>query len=191
MLLRAKKMHKISLINGQSFHYQGLLKHCTCLDFFERGHSDLKGIRMAKRTSVNPLFTMISEHEHLSVYNTTSELIPSPIDTTIIKVSEDTHVLDYTKKVKVAGGIIYECSKVEVFGTPYNKEQFIILPSTNDSLVFGQIVKLLSSTDSVYFLYQKTHSVYCPKKDLYMVENLPAFSVIPSQHLADYRPLEA
>lgn len=90
---------------------------------------------------------------------------------------------------------MYECSKLSVFGTEYKRDQYIILPqSTNVSLVFGKIAKLLCCEEYAYFLYQKSIPRYCQKTDLhFIVEHQQDlnFELIASHHLPDFRPLES
>ena len=75
-------------------------------------------------------------------YGYLSEMLSDAIKKTIQKICSDQVVLKYLKSSNVPGGILYECSKIEVFGTEYKKGQYIILPkSTNASLFFGKIEK--------------------------------------------------
>ena len=46
----------------------------TNTDLFESKHSPYKQIRIAKRTSVNVLYTLISNQERLNVYNSTRDI---------------------------------------------------------------------------------------------------------------------
>ena len=159
-------------------------------DLFESIHSPYKNIRHAKRSSVNILYTLTSQHEYSSVYHSTGDMIPTPIEKTIVRVSEDNRVQKYMKNNKIVGGAIYECSKMSIFGTVYKAGQFVILPSTNDCLAFGKIIKLLSCEFNAYFLYKKTIAVYCSNTDLYMIHEHEDYDIIPSHHLADFRPLQ-
>lgn len=115
-------------------------------------------------------------------------MIPSPIEKIIKKVSEDIFVRRYMKKYKIVK-VMYECSKLSIFGTMYKQGHFVILPSRNDCLAFGRIVKLLSCGENAYFLYKRNVSLHCSKTDLYMLTEHEDYDIIPSHHLADFRPL--
>ena len=81
---------------------------------------------------------------------------------------------------KVQGSVLYECNNLSVFGTSYKVGQYVILPnSTNASLCLGKITKLLCCEKYAYLLYEKTRSEYCTKTDLFMINELKRFDVIP------------
>ena len=161
-------------------------------DLFESCHSPFKGIRYSKRTTINLPFTLMSHIEKINVYNSTGQMIPTPIEKSIKAVCQHELVEKYLKSSNVSGGVIYECSRLKIYGTLYQCEQYIILPeSTNSSLVLGRIEKLLCCQEYAYFIYQRNAVSYCPKTDLFIVKGLPEYDLIASHHLADYRPLEA
>ena len=64
-------------------------------NLFESVHSPFKQLRIAKRTSVNVLYTLISHHEKLRVYYATGELNPTDIEKSVEKASEDELVQEY------------------------------------------------------------------------------------------------
>ena len=182
------KLPKLACLNGPPLAPLILLN----TDSFESGHAQHKGTRQSKRTSVNPLFTMISQNERLSVYNSTGHMIPMAIQKKIKKVSRDNLVQTYLQSFKVPGGIMYQCSKMTIYGTTYKSGEYLILPeSTNSSLVIGKICSLLCCQEYAYFKYQRNATSYCPKTDLYYVKGLPEYDIVASHHLADYRPLQA
>ena len=133
---------------------------------------------------------MISNDERLSAYNASGAII-LPIEKNILEICNDEVTQDYLKQVNVAGGLLYECSSIAVYGTEYKKGHYIILPnSTNSKLIFGKIVKLLCCEKFCYLLYQTTSSYYCENTDLYFVEEKENFEIIPSHQLGDFHPLE-
>ena len=139
--------------------------------------------------------TLIKNHENLSVYFSTGEMLSSPVETNITKVSTDIVVEDYLESEKIAGPLL-ECSKLSIFGTEYRVGHYIILPSsTNECFVFGRIVKLLCDEENAYFMYHESIPKYCPKTDLYFVDERPKkrrhYDIIMAHHLPDYRPLES
>ena len=99
----------------------------TATDLFESNHSHFKQIRRVKRTSKNVLYTLITNHEKVSVYNSTSEMFPSAIERTIKKIAKEKLVQDFLKSNKVSGKVLYECSKLSVYGTEYKRNTYIVL----------------------------------------------------------------
>ena len=88
----------------------------------------------------------MSNNERVSVYNSTSDMVVTPIERTITKISKSPIVADYIGKHNVSGGIIYTCSKISVFGTNYREGQVVILPNSDNKLMeFGEIVELLGA----------------------------------------------
>ena len=61
------------------------LKKYTCLDGFESEHQTHKNVRIEKKSSINPLKTMISFDEKITIYNLTGNVISSGTEKTIIK----------------------------------------------------------------------------------------------------------
>ena len=111
-------------------------------DRFESIHSIFKPIRKAKRTSINPLYTMMSHYERLNVYNSTSQMKPDEIEKTIKSECHDKLSSDYIKKNEVQGGKLYECTKMSVYNTAYRVDQFVILPgSKNTNILLAKIHK--------------------------------------------------
>ena len=134
--------------------------------------------------------------ESLSAYHHSGELLSSSIESDIIKVCDHPVVTNYTKSTQVAGGVMYECKKLSVFGTAYRPGHYLILPeSTNEAFVFGKIVKLLVCEEYAYFLYERHIPTYCSKTDLWFVskQKQPKTNrgIILSHQLPDFRPLEA
>ena len=153
-------------------------------------HSRHKHVRKVKRSSINPLYTMSSNDERLQVYNATSNLIATPIERKIVKISDSDIVAGYIEKHNITGEI-YTCSYLSVFGTDYQKDQVVILPeSDNNRMEFGKIIELLSCQENAYVMYKKMSSIYCPMSDLYFLEELEAIDLIPTHQLACFRPLE-
>lgn len=145
---------------------------------------------MATRTSVNLLWTLISQDERLSVYNASSELVSSAMENTITKVYSDEVVKNYVKTLKLPK-VLYECSKLSIYGTDYRPDQFILLPeSTNVKPVFGRISKLLSCQKFGYLYYEKTVSTYSPGADIFMIRGTEEFYIVPCQQLPTYRTIE-
>ena len=64
---------------------------------------------------MNVLHTLISNDERLSVYNATTEMIPSPLENNISKRCEDDLVKDFVKTLP-SPKILHECSKLSVHG---------------------------------------------------------------------------
>ena len=88
---------------------------------------------------------MITNKDLSNVYNATGETIPAKIEKTIVKECCDEIVLNYLKTNKVPGNTIYECSKLVSFGTEYQKNTYVILPSsTNKNILLGKIEKILA-----------------------------------------------
>ena len=159
-------------------------------DRYESCHAFLKQIRLAKRNSRNVNKTMITNKELLNVYNATGETIPADIEKTIVKECCDEIVLNYLKTYKVPGNTIYECSKLVSFGTEYQKDTYVILPSsTNKNILLGKIEKILACQKYGYVLYQKALCEYNHNTDLLMVNELQQCDVIPLYQLSDPRPL--
>ena len=122
-------------------------------DLFESNHSHYKQIKRAKRSTVNVLYTMITNDEKKSVYHSTGQMIPSSISTNILGICSDQIVLNYLKKFKVPGDSLYHCSKLIIYGTEYKKGNYIVLPnSTNTQPYFGKISKLLCCKKFGYFI---------------------------------------
>ena len=114
------------------------------------------------------------------------------IEKSIKEVCTDTIVNDYLKKFKVAGGQLYECTKLIVFGTQYHVDQYCLLQgSTNNIPVFGKIAKLLCSQDSAYLICQQTSNTYCHETDLFMVQEKNDYQLIATDSLAAFHPLES
>ena len=139
---------------------------------------------------------MITHSENRSVYNLSGQIVPFSIEKCVKNICDDQIVKDYIKNNEVAGEVIFECKKLTIFGTMYKKGHYIILPeSTNEHYVFGLIVKLLSCEDYAYFLYKKCVPTYCPKTDLFFIneqqQKLQKIDIILSHQLPDYRPLES
>lgn len=154
-------------------------------------HAQKKKTRQEKRTSVNPLFTIISQDERVSAYYAASEILPSDVEKTIIKVFSDYVVEEYVKELDIPI-VMYECSKLSVHGTQYKQGQFVLLPeSSNKKPVFGKIWKTLSCDKYGYIYYQKTTNAYDQKMDLYMITEMPDFGIVPCIHLPSYHTLEA
>ena len=118
-------------------------------------------------------------------------MIHSEIETKIKKQCTDEIVLNFIEKGNVKGGVMYECSCVTVFGTSYQKNQYVLLPkSKNESLFVGKIEKTLCCSESGYILYRIMISEYCNKTDLVFVKETDLFEILPIKWLADPRPLE-
>ena len=82
--------------------------------------------------------------EARSVYNSTSEMFPTSIETKIMDIISDNSVKEYLKKTNVVGNTLFHCKKLKVYGTEYKVNQFVLLPnSTNETPSFGRI-KLFS-----------------------------------------------
>ena len=151
----------------------------------------MKDIGRKKRSRVNLLYTLSRNDERLSVYNSTSQLILSPIERNISKKSDNTIVKDYLKKKNLESLVIWECSRLVVHGTAYKKGHIIVLPNSNNySMIFGRITELLVSEKHSYFLYRNIKSRYCSMTDLYFLEEIDSYDMIPSHHLGCFRPLE-
>ena len=118
-------------------------------------------------------------------------MIPSNVENTIIRKCNEKIVNDFIATFPVPLDTLYECSHLSSFGTPYKKQQFIILPeSKNQSILFGKIEKLLTCTKNGYILYQKMYSEYSEDLDLFFVYETNEFDVVPLEWLADPRPLQ-
>ena len=118
-------------------------------------------------------------------------MILSSIERKIVGISENDIVREYIRTHKDVKGAIYTCSTLAVFGTNYSKKQVVILPeSDNNLMAFGLIEELLSCDKHAYLLYNKLISVYCPKSDLYFVNESEDFDFIPIHQLGCFRPLE-
>ena len=130
-------------------------------------------------------------HERLSVFYSTGELIPSKLDRSIEKISNNETVVEFLKRNKVDGGYIYSCNRLEVFGTEYKVGNYIVLPeSKNSNVQFGQIIELLSCESHGYLLLMKMLSEYCENTDLYFLTEQPIYEVIPTYQIHEYHPLE-
>ena len=162
-----------------------------CTDVFEQQHSPYKQCRVRKRTSVNILKTLLTHHEKLSVYHATTELIPTPVEKKIRKPCLSPVAKEYMKQSKIHGSTLYECSFLKVYGTQYQKNQFVILNgSTNKLPSFGQIQTLLCCEKKGYVLYNRTSSEYCDKTDLFFVTVQDQQEITAISYLADYHPLQ-
>ena len=159
-------------------------------DIFESKHSEEKEIRQAKRSSVNPLYTMISNDERKSVYNLSSGLISNRIEKTMKNnVCSEKIVQDYLKTLKNVKNL-YECSTCSFYGTEYKSGLFVLLPeSTNALPAFAKIFKVYCCEDFCHLYYQKTSNSYCSLTDLFMIKDIDSFGVVRSDHLADYHVL--
>ena len=161
---------------------------------FKSGHGDHKDEREARRTSVNVLYTLISGHERLNVYNSIGERLSLEINMKIQKlVTDDKLVLDFLKDHNVPGAKMYQCSKLSVFSTEYKIDQFIVLPgSKNISPKFGRIKHLLCCQKYGYLVYQDTNSTYCENTDLFFITEGKEQRILPTYQLSigNFRPLE-
>ena len=168
------------------------LKKYTCLDGFESEHQTHKNVIVEKKSSINPLKTMISFDEKITVFNLTGNLIPSETEKTIIKPCSDDIVKNYLKKETVQGGTLYECKKLSVFNTEYIVGQYILLPkSSHNSPVFGKIVKLLSCQSHAYFIFEETSNRYDVDTDLFFLNGENVLDIIPQYQLPCYYPLNS
>ena len=77
-----------------------MIENYAFKDLFESKHSILKPIRKQKRTSVNPLKTIIEGDERATVYNLSNSLLKSPVQKNVKKVFTNKVVEDYVKKLK-------------------------------------------------------------------------------------------
>ena len=140
---------------------------------------------------VNVLHTLISNDERLSVYNATTEMIPSALEKNISKRCTDELVKDFVKTLP-SPKILHECSKLSVHNTEYKNGQFVILPESSNTLpVFGKILKLLSCEKFGYLYIQNTSNKYCPKTDLFYLTETQQFRIVPCMQLPCYHTLEA
>ena len=132
----------------------------------------------------------MNHHELLSMYNSTSEMFPSSIETKVRNISYDKLALEYSKEKNC--GYLYECSKLAVYGTDYKVNQFVLLPqSTNRFPLFGRIKKLLCDEKNGYLIVNSTFCQYCAKSDLFIIDEKNGQELlVPVQHLADFHPLE-
>ena len=86
-------------------------------------------------------------------------MMPFGIDKKIRGIATDKTVSEYLKSNKVVGEKLYVCDNLSVYGTDYIRGQYVILPnSTNSSMMFGRIVKLLCDEEFAYIEYRKTSS---------------------------------
>ena len=168
------------------------LKKYTCLDGFESEHQTHKNVRIEKKSSINPLKTMISFDEKITIYNLTGNVISSGTEKTIIKPCSDDIVKNYLKKATVQGDTLYECKNLSVFNTEYKIGQYILLPkSSHNSPVFGKIVKLLSCQSHAYFIFEKTSNRYDVGTDLFFLNGENILDIIPQYQLPCYSPLNS
>ena len=109
----------------------------------------------------------------------------------IAKICENEIVNNYLKKHNKEGLVIYECTKLVIHRTAYKKGHIIVLPNSNSySMQFGKIVDLLVCKNYAYFLFKNIRSTYCPMTDLYFLEEIESYDMIPSHQLGCFRPLE-
>ena len=137
--------------------------------------------------------TLATNDEKLSAYNATSGIIPSPVESTIIKVCSDRAVKDYLKTLKTpkCPKILYECSKLRIHGTEYKQGQYLILPESSNAVpVFSKVHKLLCCDTFGYILYQETNSTYSSGADIYFVSDTTNFDVLPCIQLPSYHTIE-
>ena len=160
-------------------------------DGFESNHGPFKRLRQRKRTSVNLLKTLMDHHERISVYNSTSGMFQTAIETKIKSVCKDDIAMEYLRKTKVAGGTLFCCNKLAVYGTDYRVNQYVLLEeSTNNNPVFGRIKQLICCQKFGYLILQIMHSKYCERSDLHFVTDSTKNILIQVEHLADFHPLE-
>lgn len=69
------------------------------------------------------LFTIANNDERLSTYNSISGIVPKTMESNIKNICTDSVVKEYQKKLKCPK-VIYECTKLTVYGTEYKPEQF-------------------------------------------------------------------
>ena len=163
----------------------------TNSDGFESHHSPLKAARQNKRCSINVLFTVIKQDERRSTYYSTGNIIPSDIEKFVTKICRDEKVLSFIDSSMAEGEILYECSRLSMFGTAYKLNQYVILPqSKNEILLLGKITKLLCNTNYGYLLCQNMSTEYCQKSDLFFLKDTDQFEVVPLHWLSDPRPLQ-
>ena len=70
------------------------------------------------------------------------------MEKSITKVCDEAIVNDYLKKFKVAGGVMYECRNLTVFGTEYKLDQYCLLQGSkmNENVCMeGPLALFLSS----------------------------------------------
>lgn len=72
---------------------------------------------------MNVLFTLASNDERLSTYNSIGGIVPKTMESNIKNICTDLVVKEYVKKLK-SPKVIYECTKLTVHGTEYKPEQF-------------------------------------------------------------------
>ena len=115
-------------------------------------------------------------------------MMPFGIDKKIRGIATDKTVSEYLKSNKVVGEKLYVCDNLSVYGTDYIRGQYVILPnSTNSSMMFGRIVKLLCDEEFAYIEYRKTSSYYDERTDLHIVTDSEVMGISATNHLADYR----
>ena len=138
------------------------------------------------------LKTLTEQNERINVYNhSTGNMFPMKIEKNIKKVCSDEVVLDFLKTSRVYGDVLFECTKLLIFGTQYHRGQYVLLPETTNTYPsFGKIMKLLYSENEFAFLkYQKTSNSYCSATDLYFITLKEDYGIICTKHIADFHPL--
>ena len=107
----------------------------------------------------------------------------------IVRECRDEIALKYMEDFSISK--LYECSNLSRFGTAYKKDAYVILPeSTNTLLSVGRIEKLLCDTDYGYLLYEKNQCEYRSDIDLFMIDGLNHYFVIPIHQLPEPIPLQ-
>ena len=110
----------------------------------------------------------------------------------ITKVCDEAIVNDYLKQFKVAGGVMYECRNLTVFGTEYKLDQYCLLQGSKmNAPIFGKVSKLLCDQDTAYLICQHTSNTYCAETDLFFVDEKNDYEIIGIDQLAAFHPLES
>ena len=63
----------------------------------------------------------------MGAYNASSNIVPTALENKIIKQSTDEIVKNYIRSLPTPR-MLYECSKLIIHGTEYNRGQYVILP---------------------------------------------------------------
>ena len=76
-----------------------IIDNWLCTTFLISKHSPYKEIRQTKRTSVNVLYTLITNDERASLYNASGQIIPNVVEKTIVRICIDDIAKEYINRV--------------------------------------------------------------------------------------------
>ena len=82
-------------------------------------HQEKKNDRKSTRTSVNTLFTLISNDEKRTVYNLSNDMFQNSLEKKVVGLCNDQIATEYAKAIDAK--CLYECSKMSVYNTDYKR----------------------------------------------------------------------